>query len=68
MITVTREFNDIGEKITIQLKYSDLEISKLPDNCNDCPIGFMHQECGKEYPISEVRPKTCKLKLIDLSK
>ena len=68
MRTVIREFNDIGEKITIQLKYSDLEISKLPDNCNDCPIGFMHQKCGKEYPISEVRPKTCKLKLIDLDK
>ena len=68
MRTVTREFNNIGEKVTIQLKYSDLEISKLPDNCNDCPIGFMHQECGKEYPISEIRPKTCKLKLIDLDK
>lgn len=68
MRTVTREFNDIGEKITIQLKYSDLEISKLPDNCNDCPIGFMHQECGREYQMSETRPETCKLKLIDLDK
>ena len=56
------------KKITIQLKYEDLEVSKLQDNCNDCPIGFMSHNCGKEYPMSETRPETCKLKLIDLDK
>ena len=68
MRTITREFNDTGEKITIQLKYEDLEVSKLPDRCQECPIGFMLHGCGIEYPMSEVRPKTCKLKLIDLDK
>ena len=67
MRTVTREFNDIGEKITIQLKYEDLEVSKLPDRCQNCPVGFMSHNCGREYPMSETRPKTCKLKLIDLT-
>ena len=68
MRTVIREFNDTGEKITIQLKYEDLEVSKLPDRCQECPVGFMSNNCGREYPMSEVRPKTCKLKLIDLDK
>ena len=68
MRTVTREFNDIGEKITIQLKYEDLEVSKLPDRCQKCPVGFMSHNCGREYPMSETRPKTCKLKLIDLDR
>ena len=66
MRTITREFNDIGEKITIQLKYEDLEVSKLPDRCQECPIGFMLHGCGRQYPMSEARPETCKLKLIDL--
>ena len=48
MRTVAREFNDIGEKITIQLKYEDLEVSKLPDRCQECPVGFMLHECGRE--------------------
>ena len=68
MRTITREFNDIGEKITIQLKYEDLEVSKLPDRCQECPIGFMLHGCGIEYPMSEARPETCKLKLINLDK
>ena len=68
MRIITREFNNIGEKITIQLKYEDLEVSKLPDRCQECPVGFMtkNNDCGREYPMSETRPKTCKLKLIDL--
>ena len=68
MRTITREFNGIGEKIIIQLKYEDLEVSKLPDRCQECPVGFMFHGCGIQYPMSEVRPKTCKLKLIDLDK
>lgn len=70
MRTVTREFNDIGEKITIeiQLKYEDLEVSKLPERCQACPVGFMAHNCGREYPMSETRPETCKLQLIDLDK
>ena len=49
MRTVTREFNDTGEKITNQLKYEDLEVSKLPDRCQECPIGFMLHGCGIEF-------------------
>ena len=32
-------------------------------------VGFMskNNDCGREYPMSETRPKTCKLKLIDLT-
>ena len=66
MKIITREFNNIGEKITIQLKYEDLEVSKLPDKCQACPVGFMSHNCGRQYPMSEARPETCKLKLIDL--
>ena len=66
MRTVEREFNDIGEKITIQLSYEDLEVSKLHDRCQECQIGFMSHNCGREYPMSETRPKTYKLKLLDL--
>ena len=44
MRTITREFNNIGEKITIQLKYEDLEVSKLPDRCQECPVGFMSKK------------------------
>ena len=40
MKIITREFNNIGEKITIQLKYEDLEVSKLPDRCEACPVGL----------------------------
>ena len=68
MRTITREFNDIGEKITIQLEYGDLEVSKLPDRCEACPVGFMLHNCGREYPMGESRPKTCKLKVINLDK
>lgn len=70
MRTVTREFNGIGEKITIeiQLKYEDLEVSKLPERCQACPVGFMAHNCGREYPMSKTRPETCKLKLIDLDR
>lgn len=66
MRTVTSEFNDIGEKITIQLEYGDLEVSKLPRRCQACPVGFMSHNCGREYPMGETRPETCKLKLLDL--
>ena len=58
----------LEKKITIQLKYEDLEVSKLPDRCQKCPVGFMSHNCGREYPMSETRPKTCKLKLIDLDR
>lgn len=70
MRTVTREFNEIGEKITItiQLKYEDLEVSKLPDRCQACPVGFMSHNCGRQYPMGDTRPETCKLKLVNLDK
>ena len=34
----------------------------------DFDFKFMskNNDCGREYPMSETRPKTCKLKLIDL--
>lgn len=63
---VSREFNDIGEKITIQLKYEDLEVSELPESCMHCPVGFMTHNCGRKVPLTEERPDSCKLKLIKL--
>lgn len=66
MRNITREFNDIGEKITIQLSYKDMEVSELPKSCMNCPVGFMFKNCGREYPLGENRPSTCKLKLINI--
>lgn len=66
MVKITREFNDIGEKITIQLSYKDMEVSEMPESCMSCPVGFMSEECGREYPIGKTRPETCKLKLFDI--
>ena len=64
---VKREFNVIGEKITIQLKYADMEVSKLPESCYKCPIGFMSKDCGREYPLTvNGRPETCKLKQVKI--
>lgn len=63
---VSREFNDIGEKITIQLKYEDLEVSKLPESCLHCPVGFMSHDCGRKVPLTDERPDSCKLKLVKL--
>lgn len=66
---IKREFNDIGEKITIQiqLKYEDLEVCKFPKSCSSCPVGFMKYGCGREVPLSyNGRPKTCRLKEVDI--
>ena len=68
---VKKEFNDMGEKITItttiQLKYEDMEVSQIPESCGKCPIGFMCRDCGREFPLtSNGRPNTCKLKEIDI--
>lgn len=67
---VKRAFNSIGEviTITIQLKYEDMEVSRLPANCYACPVGFMKCGCGREVPLtSDGRPKTCKLKQVDIN-
>lgn len=68
---IKKEFNSIGEKITItttiQLKYEDLEISQLPDSCYHCPVGFMSHNCGREVPLTcDGIPGTCKLRKVDL--
>ena len=66
---IKRTFNDIGEVITvtIQLKYENMEISKLPESCYTCPVGFMMCGCGREVPLtSDGRPKACKLKQVDI--
>ena len=64
---IRREFNDIGEKVTIQLTYKDRQISKLPENCAQCPVGYMHGECGTRCGLNvESRPHTCKLKVVDI--
>lgn len=70
---IKKEFNDIGEKITvtttIQLKYKDLEVSQLPESCYQCPVGFMKNDCGRETPLTcNGRAKTCKLKTISIHK
>ena len=70
MITeIKREFNNIGEKITItaQLKYEDLEVYELPESCYQCPVGFMNHGCGREIPLTpKGRPSTCKLKKVSI--
>lgn len=68
---VKKEFNDIGEKITItttiQLKYEDMEVSQLPKNCYQCPVGFMKNGCRREVPLTcNGKPNTCKLKAVNL--
>lgn len=67
------EYNRIGQKITveIQFKYSDLKVFEFPESCTKCPVGFMQNSiCGRNVPFAEEdykkRPKTCKLKKIDL--
>ena len=68
---VKREFNNIGEKITItttiQLKYEDMEISQLPESCYKCPVGFMINDCGRKVPLTcNGKPNTCKLKQVTI--
>lgn len=64
---ITRKFNDIGEVITIQLKYEDMEVSQFPETCYRCPVGFMKYGCGRGAPLnSKGRPETCKLKEVDI--
>lgn len=67
-------YNDKGQEITIkiQLKYEDLEVLELPQSCSKCPVGFSHNaDCGRNVPFEakdyKVRPRTCKLKRINLS-
>ena len=65
--TIYREFNGIGEKITIQLRYEDLEVTRLPIDCSHCPVGFMRYNCGRKIPLTVgKRPDTCKLKLVNI--
>ena len=67
--TVKREFNDIGEKITIevQLKYEDKQVSMMLSNCGYCPVGFRcNGTCGGPRSADWVRPGTCKLQEINI--
>lgn len=70
MYDIKMEHNDVGQKITIQMKYEDLEVLKFPASCTGCPNGFMKYDCGRNYPMKAEdglkRPSTCKLKLINL--
>lgn len=70
MYDIKMEHNDVGQKITIQMKYEDLEVLKFPASCTGCPVGFMKHDCGRNYPMKAEdglkRPSTCKLKLINL--
>lgn len=64
-----REFNSIGEKVTItmevQLDYRDLQITELPKACYACPVGYMDHDCGRRVPMDEDgRSPNCKLKLV----
>ena len=51
--------------VPLQLHYTTI----MPDNCADCPVGFMVNKCGRNVPFSsedyEKRQSTCKLKLLD---
>lgn len=70
MYDIKMEHNDVGQKITIQMKYEDLEVLKFPASCTGCPVGYMKYNCGRNYPMKAEdglkRPSTCKLKLINL--
>lgn len=70
MYDIKMEHNDVGQKITIQMKYEDLEVLKFPASCTGCPVGFMKCDCGRNIPMKAEdglkRPSTCKLKLINL--
>ena len=56
------------KKITIQLKYEDMEVSEFPKTCYKCPSGFISKDCGRKYPLSvDNRPDTCKLELVNIS-
>lgn len=64
---------DLGQSVTIQTKYDDMEVVVFPENCYKCPVGYHHgSECGRNVPWTDVdaqrRPDTCKLKQIDLNK
>ena len=71
MYDIKVEYNDIGQKITIQTKYKDLEVFRFPKSCTNCPAGFMEYNCGRNCPMTKNdhlrRPDTCKLKLINLN-
>lgn len=67
-IIIERSFNKEGEEISvkIQLKYSDLEVTKLPESCCCCPVGFMDHSCGRRVPLDhKFRSPNCKLKLVN---
>lgn len=63
------EFNDIGQKLTLelQLKYGDLSVFEYPRNCYECPVGFHSNglKCGRNVSFKRedagCRPETCKL-------
>lgn len=73
-VSMKSEFNDTGQQVTvtIQTKYKDMEVIRLPENCYHCPAGFSGsgQDCGRNVPWTDEdakhRPDTCKLKQIDL--
>lgn len=67
-IIIERSFNKEGEEISvkIQLRYSDLEVTKLPERCSCCPVGFMDHDCGRRIPLDDkFRSPNCKLKLVN---
>lgn len=77
-VSTSCRFNDIGQEvtITIQTKYADLEVIKLPENCYRCPTGFCthhegREDCGRNISWTDEdgqrRPDTCKLKQLDLA-
>ena len=44
-----------------------MEVSKLPESCYQCPVGFMYRGCGREKVLTcDGRPNTCKLKLVNI--
>lgn len=63
---------DLGQSVTIQTKYDDMEVVVLPESCYECPVGYMSKDCGRNVPWTDEdlqrRPDTCKLKQVDLNK
>lgn len=60
-----------GQKLSIEIElpYESLKCMKLPENCMQCPNGYMHN-CGRNVPFKSEdyikRPDTCRLKEIPI--
>lgn len=64
-IQIQKKLTNEGPQITITLPWSLLKAIEIPKNCEQCPVGYMDQGCGRNVPFQDSdrkkRPDTCKL-------